>query len=146
MPAPIIGHFAPLERRPYVRAIVYLPRLEVGAIVDFLIDTGADRTTIHWGQRVSLSDPDGAGLPDDQVFDRTETAMGIEGIPAEYGVETALYVFRDETGTNVPFNGEVRISVDPQTDGVPALLGRDLLHSMRLDLDMPNDTVVLYPS
>ncbi len=146
MPSRIVGHFAAQERRPYVRAIVFLPRLRVGAFVDFLIDTGADSTTIHWGQRVSLADPDGASLPDDQIFGGTETAVGIAGLPSEYGVEAALYIFRDETGTPLPFKGDVRISMDPQTDGVPALLGRDLMHFMRLDFDMPNDTVALYPS
>lgn len=38
-------------RRPFVGARVAIPRLEVTAPIEFLVDTGADRTVIHWNDR-----------------------------------------------------------------------------------------------
>lgn len=47
---PIQGFFKTgiqLLPAPYVQALVILPRLQVSAQVDFLIDTGSDTTNLH---------------------------------------------------------------------------------------------------
>ena len=41
-----------------MRARVSIPRLAVSAPIEFLVDTGADRTAIHWNDRLAF---EGAG-------------------------------------------------------------------------------------
>jgi hypothetical protein len=47
---PIEGYYKTglmLLPAPYVQALVFLPRLNVSAAVELLIDTGADNTCLH---------------------------------------------------------------------------------------------------
>ena len=58
------GYFSERRRQPYVVAFrAALPRLGVSTDVHFLVDTGADRTVIHWGDRARLRTADGERLP-----------------------------------------------------------------------------------
>lgn len=123
--------------RPYVACYVWFPRLLVGAAVRLLVDTGADTTTIHWGDRVTLTTLDGLPLPSDVRFQEDAQAAGISGVPVAYGREQALLVLVDEEGTPVYFTETIQIALDTQTQRIPSLLGRDLMRQMRLTLDLP---------
>ena len=48
------------RRQPYVVSQVVLPRFGVSAEIHFLVDTGADRTVLHWGDRAKLRTAAGA--------------------------------------------------------------------------------------
>ena len=110
--------------RPYVRVDVSIPRLGSVARVPFLLDTGADRTVIHARDRDRF--PDGAVRTGSALTAGTELA-GIGGVPIPYAIEEAEYVFEDEDGAAWPLPGRVHIALDPAVDGIPSLLGRDIL-------------------
>lgn len=113
--------------RPYIRALVYLPRLRAEARIRFLVDTGADRTLIHGDDRRFFSAgpaSTGEGLTPDLSM------SGIGGGTNSYGIEEAVYVLQDEDGASWPVPGHVQIALDPAARGVPSLLGRDVLDLM----------------
>jgi hypothetical protein len=120
--------------------------LGVAAFVRLLVDTGADATSLHWGDRLALASSDGVALATDALFPQKQSANGIAGAAEaiEYGVDDAVYLFRDENGILIPLSGSIKIALDPRTDGVPSLLGRDLLQSMRLDHNLPANEISLY--
>lgn len=145
LPAPVFtvrGNFAGAHRRPYVLADVAFPRLGVSAEIRFLVDTGADRTAVHWGDRLLLRTVDGAGLPADAAFPEIAELSGIEGIRMRYGREGATLVFRTEQGVRRAVDIDVDIALHPVA-GVPSLLGRDFLGGVRLDFNMPGDDLVI---
>ena len=110
-----------------MRVRVLLPRLQQDASIDFLLDTGADLTSIHRDDR-DLFDTEavrtGSGLS-------PEASMsGIGGAAHTYAVEGAEYVFQSEDGPLQPLTGRTLIALDPGAEGVPSLLGRDILDLM----------------
>jgi len=137
------GYFEGDDRQPYVDADVLLPRLGVTAKVSLFVDTGADTTTIHWGDRNLLRTREGDQLPADAVFPDQAQAYGIAGVPVLYGREDAVLVFRTDEGTLVASEVRLHIELGPTTGGIPSLLGRDLLSEVRLDFNMPADDLVL---
>ena len=137
------GEFTEDRRRPYVRAQVLLPRLGVAAQVRLLVDTGADRTTIHWSDREELRTSDGLPLPDDATFGPGVEAAGIAGGSAIYGQEPAILVFDADDGSHVPSVIRVNIELEPAEPAMPSLLGRDVLSEARLDFNMPADELAL---
>ena len=137
------GYFEGDDRQPYVDADVLLPRLGVTAKVSFFVDTGADTTTIHWGDRHLLRTREGDQLPADAAFPDQAQAYGIAGVPVLYGREDAVLVFRTEEGTLVASDVRLNIETTPSLGEVPSLLGRDLLSELRLDFNMPADDLVL---
>lgn len=145
LPAPafsVRGGFAGTYRRPYVLADAAFPRLGVSARIRFLVDTGADRTAVHWGDRLLLRTVDGAGLPADTAFPEVAELSGIAGAPLRYGREAAILVFTTEQGGRRAVDIDVDIALQPVA-GVPSLLGRDFLSGVRLDFDMPGDDLVI---
>ena len=137
------GYFAGTARRPYVDVRVLLPRLGVAAEFPVLVDTGADTTTIHWGDRQSLRTPDGHLLPDDAVFQADIEATWIAGARVHYGSEDVALVFTTDQGERLLARVRVHIELGRSTRPVPSLLGRDLLSELRLDFNMPADDLVL---
>ena len=123
--------------------MVYLPRLRAAAAVAFLVDTGADTTSVHWGDRESFVTEGGEPLPSSVQFESMSVAPGLTGRTVEYGVEPALFVFRDASGDAAHIDGYVRMALEPRIEGIPSLLGRDLLARMRLDFNMPANELAL---
>ena len=137
------GYFEDETRRPYVWALVRLPRLQVAAEFALLVDTGADTTTIHWHDRQRLRTLAGRRLADDAVFQERVHSTGIAGARAQYGIEDAVLVFRTEEDTLVRTIVRARVALSPSGPGIPSLLGRDVLGEARLDFNMPADTLTL---
>lgn len=137
------GYFQGTRRRPYIRARVILPGLGVAGEVQLLVDTGADTTTIHWGDRHFLTTREGAPLAPDTVLLERAHALGIASTPVEYGREDAVLMFTTEDGTPWVCDARVHIELTPSATDVPALLGRDVLSEARLDFNMPADDLVL---
>lgn len=155
-PRRIHGYFFGSTSRPLVSAVVRFPRLDAEVVVEFLIDTGADRTFIHWADRANLLGPDGHMLPSSTTFTSKTMAYGIGGTGVEYGVERATMVFMvgddpngiDEVSYELDVGIQLR-ALPPPTDGhsleddMPSVLGRDVLKRLTLICDMPGDRVEL---
>jgi hypothetical protein len=138
----VVGNFSTQAHRPFVRALVSLPRLSVSGWVHLLVDTGADATALHWGDRMALASMAGP-MPTNQTFQETTISSGISGDSVDYGVEEAQIGFRDDEGGLSMLHGQIEISLVPQPSGIPSLLGRDFLSQMVLTLDMSHDLVTL---
>ena len=136
------GYYSALRRQPYVTAEIVLDRLGVSATIELLVDTGADGTAIHWGDRQLLATGTGEVLSGDAAFANDATAIGIAGHSVRYGIEDATLIFRTEDGEDHAVSMPVRIARD-EIDGIPSLLGRDLLSGARLDFNMPADDLVI---
>ncbi len=99
-----------------MRVRVLLPRLQEDASIDFLLDTGADLTSIHRDDRDLFGTEavrTGSGLS-------PEASMsGIGGAVHTYAVEGAEYVFQSEDGPLQPLTGRTLIALDPGAEGVP---------------------------
>lgn len=113
--------------RPHVRAAVRIPRLQARAEIEFLVDTGADFTSIHWDDRSRF---DTEAARSGSVFGLTTRAAGVGGPPLAYGIEEAEYHFEGEDGPCPPIPARVHVALDAETRGAPSLLGRDLLDAM----------------
>ena len=137
------GYYSSSRRRPYVGVVVYLPRFDTAAGISFLIDTGADTTAVHWGDLESFVATGGGSLASDLEFESMSTAAGLSGDVVEYGIEPAILFFTDESGDVAPMERRIRIAVEPRVEGIPSLLGRDVLADMRLDFNMPADELTL---
>lgn len=110
--------------RPRVRVTVRLPSLGEETIIDFVLDTGADRTLIHGRDRSRFAGEPvrtGSGLA------ARARVSGISGAPAPYAVEDAEYVFEEDDGALWSLASDVHIALDVAAPGVPSLLGRDVL-------------------
>jgi Aspartyl protease len=123
MPGRLLGRLGETTGRPYLSARIFIPRLRTTADVWFLVDTGADRTTVHPtdGARMRL---DYSSLP------WTGRSYGVGGISISHAVEQAVISFRARLGTTHYYRVPVLIaqSRDPANgSGVPSLLGRDIL-------------------
>ncbi|TLX93695.1 MAG: hypothetical protein E6K99_06790 [Thaumarchaeota archaeon] len=82
--------FGPLEAA-YIRARLYLPKLGIDRHAEFLIDTGATRTTI--------SDRDALWLGIDyRRLQKTNASMGIGGSVASYVIKDVTLFFATEVG------------------------------------------------
>ena len=140
----INGYFKPShqEPAPYVSGSVYLPRLGVGDQVDFLLDTGADATTLHPRDAGKL------GVYAHSLGSASVSAKGIGG-PMQYTPEYTLVSFFDrDAGDWRNFRMQVYIA-SPENEyeagGLPSLLGRDVLNRCRCTLDAAENSVTLEP-
>ena len=120
---------------PYVRADLILPRLGIVATVDFLVDTGSVSTVLH------SDDADDIGCPFDSLVLPTE----LEGVGGSvtYYRESALVKLGNESDL-LDFAVEISIAKPgATTDGLPSLLGRDVLNRMRMEYDFPQERLEL---
>ena len=140
----ISGYFKPShqEPAPYVSGSVYLPRLGVGDRVDFLLDTGADATTLHPRDAGKL------GVYAYSLGSASVSARGIGG-PVHYTSEYAIISFYDGAlGDWRDFRIQVYITSSENEYAVgslPSLLGRDILNRCRCTLDAAENHVALEP-
>ena len=136
------GYYSWPERRPYVTAEIVIDRLDVSAAIEFLVDTGADDTAVHWGDRQLLATGTGEVLSGDVAFADNAELFGIAESPVRYGIEDATLIFRTEEGVDRAVSMPVHIARD-EIGGIPSLLGRDFLSGVRLDFNMPADDLVI---
>ena len=109
--------------RPYMKARVEIPRLSVGGALNFLIDTGADRTTIHPVdlQAIGVRHPD---LDASQKWD----CSGIGGTVA-YSMEKVVLHFKKVDLCQEVAIGPLELGFfnNAQEGRLPSLIGRDVL-------------------
>lgn len=127
---------------PYVQAHIYFPRLGVGGEVDFLIDTGADRTALHpW-------DAGYLGI-DYRRLRRSglNYANGIGGTLGYYQ-EPGILVFREAHGQIRAYELDIQVSEknnDLEMRDLPSLLGRDFLNLCVFQMNKANNLVLIEP-
>ena len=105
-----------------------IPRFDVDAYVNFLIDTGSDVSTLHSRDAVKL------GIP----FERLESRRTIGGVGgrAEYLVEDeAVLLFHDGPLYRIYVVALAVGKLGPQEANLPSLLGRPLLNNWRTYID-----------
>lgn len=123
------GRFGETSGRPFVEGLLVLPRLGKSATVSFLVDTGADGTFLMPSDALTLRLDYGALRP--------PVSGGISASSADTAEhkEPAVVLFTDGSDT---FGYYVEIGIlpwDPRMQGVPSLLGRDVLHRWRMEYD-----------
>ena len=125
---------------PFVQAEVYLPRLGVRGYVDFLIDTGADRTVLHSCNTIVL------GIDFRRLRRSTLEEMSGVGGSNQYYREDVLLTFIDEDGNLCRFSGQVYLAQksDPNTSP-PSLLGRDILNLCSLYVNRQSNEISISP-
>lgn len=139
----IEGYFdSSSEPAPYVEARVHLPRLGLSGTVDFLLDTGADATTLH-PDDIFKSQIDLSMLSQDRI-----TVRGVGGEMHYVSEEAVIYIEDNDAGGWHGFSIEMHIT--PQDDHItvedlPSVLGRDILNSCRCVFDAGQSLVSLEP-
>ena len=138
----VIGWFS-FFGQPFVKARVIIPRLGVQREVEFLVDTGADRTCVNYRDAVNM------GLfPEILRGSEMTHAEGIGGA-SRYFREDARIEFI-ETDDERPYEHTLSLLIADLSDApslIPSLLGRDVLNlyrmvyapaERRLELDAPS--------
>ncbi len=144
----IQGYYAVLSEEgppaPYVRAFVYLPEVDLGKTIHFLVDTGADSNCLH-PRDVAAMGIDPNDLHSAQPI---ETA-GIGGA-LDYQRTECVLLF-DTTEGLVAWSGEIDIcelqapSPDHYLQLLPSLIGRNFLNLCHLSANASANSLTIDP-
>lgn len=117
--------------RPYIDAIVGFPRFKIRNKISFLVDTGADKSTISPSDALLLR------VPYDKLNDQNvESALGVGGVSRVFKERSGLF-FLD---SNAIFFYEMDIGIienSEKTKALPSLLGRDILDRWKMSYCRP---------
>ena len=126
---------------PYVRVRVHLWHTGHSAELDFLVDTGAYATVLH------PDDVDRLGIDAGSLLGRQTQASGIGGSMNYISVDAVLSMYDGQAGAWRGF--PVRLDVSTQDsdpdDGLPSLLGRDVLNRCNCNFNAREGIVTLEP-
>ena len=129
------GSFQKSSGRPFLEGTLFIPRLHVGFRMPFLVDTGADKTTLspHDGLRI--------GVNYDALLGYALPTRGIGGFSETY-VEKAVIIFDESDDTGCMYHIDLDI-LKPQAHlaGIPSLLGRDILNHWHIRYSHPTNTL-----
>ena len=123
----VVGWFS-FRGRPFVRVLLSIPRLGIQNEVEFLVDTGADATSVNHRDAVNME-----LFP--ELFRESEMtySAGVGGV-SMYFVEDARIEFLDTDEEN-PREYPVSLRIADLSDepmSIPSLLGRDILNLHRM--------------
>ena len=131
----LVGAFDEKTGRPFLKATLYLPRLRLQLDIDFLVDTGADITTL------SPNDGHEMGLDYDALTQISVPSIGVGGISERY-VEQAVVMFDDVDRMVCMYSIDLDIlEPQPHIERLPSLLGRDILHRMQIHYSYPTNSL-----
>jgi len=120
------GRFGNTIERPYLEALVFLPRLNLSGGVSFLVDTGADQSVLMPTDALRLGVKYGSLHP-------AHALSGIGGRCKSF-IESAIIVFSDESKRELVVY-EIEISIAERKAAhlhFASLLGRDVPHRLRM--------------
>lgn len=130
----------------YVRVAVIASKLGIQGSVEFLIDTGASRTTLSDEDAFSL------GISYSKLVKLRQGLVGIGGTVDTYQLSDVEFIFRTETGSlhSEQFS-EIFVTRHSQhsqrqarrTLVLPSLLGRDIIDRFTLVVSKPQRYVFL---
>ena len=125
----IPGRFGNTTGRPYVNGRLLLSRLNLSANLSFLVDTGADVST--------LMPADGLTIGIDYQTLINPTNVGGIGGDASCFRETAVLVFDEPNRNLIRFYSITMTILQPQQAlmRMPSILGRDILDRWRMSYD-----------
>ena len=126
----IIGQFDSVGR-PYVVCRLIIPRLRVSRRISFLLDTGADSTSLH------PRDARDAGIAFDQLGNR-HSSRGIGG-RSSYFREPAILAFSDGELVRMYEVGLLIAEPNDTNESLPSLLGRNVINHWRMVYDPSED-------
>ena len=131
----------PLEAA-YVAAILESKSLHIYAVVEFLVDTGATRTTICDKESVRL------GIDYLALEKLCEGMLGIGGTVDTYNLNDVNLIFRQENKkTHEETLERICVLKHPQLNDhilrIPSILGRDILNKHSLIYDKRKETVYI---
>lgn len=125
----IVGRFGNTTGRPYVSGRLLLPRIQASTNLSFLVDTGADRSTLMPTDAIKM------GIDHNTLID--PTMVGGMGGDAACFQEIAVLVF-DEPNRNLTQYYYITMmipEVHQDLMRMPSLLGRDILDRWRMNYD-----------
>lgn len=130
---------------PYVRALFICSELNLREHIEFLIDSGASRTTIMDNDAVML------GIDPEQLEKSTEGTTGIGGVVDTYIIPMVTLIFRTSTGIHEEvFDRIFTLKHNPRNKReeqrikrIPSLLGRDFINKYSLFLNKKKDVVLI---
>lgn len=125
---------------PYVKGYVELPRLGAAGPVHFLVDTGADTTTLHVRDRRNL------GIALSGLSQQRFLVRGVGGV-IPYAKEPAVvWLFDSGAGAWRSFSVMLDLYAgEEEEEEIPSLLGLDVLNRCRCVLNASADSVLLEP-
>ena len=134
----LAGRFGNTTGRPYIEGKLYLPRLSAQTNVSFLIDTGADLTTLM------PADSNRMGLDYARLQLSETTIGGIGGVEEDNYTEPAMVVFQGTNDALYCYALDLRIMPDKDyLVDMPSLLGRDILQHWIMTYAPPTDELTM---
>ena len=125
----ILGRFGSTTGRPYVNGRLLLPRLDLSTNLSFLVDTGADAST--------LMPADGLAIGIDYQALIDPTVVGGMGGNATCFQENAVLAFDEPNRNLIRFYSITMIipAVHQDLMRMPSIVGRDVLDRWRMHYD-----------
>ena len=123
---------------PYVYGEIYLPDLHLRGDIEFLVDSGADATSLM------PPDLDQIGVDLARVRGTYRTVGGVGG-DARYKRTRAVLRFRDHDafGHFQEFEIDIHLMAGSEGQQLPSLLGRDILNECECTLDGVRERVAI---
>ena len=133
----IPGRFGNTTGRPYVNGRLLLPRLQLSTNLSFLVDTGADLSTLMPADGLTI------GI-DYQALINSRVVGGLGG-NARCFQEAAVIVFDEPNRTLIRsyFITLIIPQVHPDLMRMPSIVGRDILDRWRMNYD-PSKNVLKF--
>ena len=120
------------QRRPYVKCRLFIARLRIDAEIHFLLDTGADSTSLHPRDAISVE------IPVEHLHNRS-LSHGIGGSSAYFNEPAELAFPNASETTFYCYRVNLQIAEPSETNtGLPSLLGRDVFNHWYMRFDPPN--------
>lgn len=129
---------------PAVQVALFIPTvMRRWSLTTFLIDTGSTASVIHPGSAVNDLGLDPDYLNDPARWPDHAEVRGVGGQVQHYTIPAEL-TFAHEDGTLKSYAQSIQVAPErPGNEGLPSLLGWDILRHFRLTVDWRSRTVTL---
>ena len=122
------------DGRPYKEGRLLIPRLRIASKVSFLVDTGADSTTLL------PADASRMGVKYEDLIQGRHLMIGIGGT-APYYTEESIVIFDDPANFYLYKIDLQIVAPDEHVNRLPSLLGRDILNKWQMVYSPTDDSL-----